>query len=208
MNNYEYIIAGLPLLQSEGSRTTAAAAGLDADAVLEDIRGQLSAKDNALVDCLLDGWKEENLNADFYRSALKHRNAFIRGYFAFDLELRNAKVRYLNRELGRPEGTDIVSLAREDEEPEEEDRSLDAIFEAKDLLSREKQQDDAVWKKVDEMIIMNLFDIDVVLAFIVKLHIVNRWLKLDENTGREMFRILVDEVLGTFKGLNYNPDNK
>ena len=208
MNNYEYIIAGLPFLQSEGSRTTAAAAGLDADAVLEDIRGQLSAKDNALVDCLLDGWKEENLNADLYRSALKHRNAFIRGYFAFDLELRNAKVRYLNRELGRPEGTDIVSLAREDEEPEEEDRSLDAIFEAKDLLSREKQQDDAVWKKVDEMIIMNLFDIDVVLAFIVKLHIVNRWLKLDENTGREMFRILVDEVLGTFKGLNYNPDNK
>ena len=189
MNNYEYIIAGLPFLQSEGSRTTAAAAGLDADAVLEDIRGQLSAKDNALVDCLLDGWKEENLNAEFYRPALKHRNAFIRGYFAFDLELRNAKVRYLNRELGRPEGTDIVSLAREDEEPEEE-------------------QDDAVWKKVDEMIIMNLFDIDVVLAFIVKLHIVNRWLKLDENTGREMFRILVDEVLGTFKGLNYNPDNK
>ena len=58
------------------------------------------------------------------------------------------------------------------------------------------------------MIIMNLFDIHVVLAFIVKLHIVNRWLKLDENTGREMFRILVDEVLGTFKGLNYNPDNK
>lgn len=208
MNNYEYIIAGLPFLKSNGKDTAVSAAGLDADAVMEDIREQLSAKDNALVDYLLDGRKEENLNADFYRSAIKHRNAFIRGYFAFDLELRNAKVRYLNRALGRPEGTDIVSLVGEDEEPAPAQEELDAIFEAKDLLVREKQQDDAVWKKVDEMTLMNLFDIDVVLAFIVKLHIVNRWLKLDEDTGREMFRVLVDEVLGTFKGVNYNPDNK
>ena len=34
--------------------------------------------------------------------------------------------------------------------------------------------------------------------------IIQRWLKLDEQTGREMFRRLVEEVRGTFKGVEYN----
>ena len=44
------------------------------------------------------------------------------------------------------------------------------------------------------------FDINVILGFLCKLHIVSRWAMLDEQTGREMFRKLVDEVRGTFRG--------
>lgn len=206
MNNYEYIIASLPVLSSEGSNNVTAAAGLDADAILLEIREQCSDKDNALIDFVQKSIEGEELDVEFYREAAKSRNKFVREYFAFDLALRNAKVRYLNTALARPAGTDIVVL--DEDEDVEETPELDAIFEGKDLLAREKAMDDAVWAKVEDLVVMEVFSIDVVLAFLVKLGIVNRWLKLDEQTGREMFRKLVDEVRGTFKGVNYVPENK
>ena len=42
------------------------------------------------------------------------------------------------------------------------------------------------------------------LGIIVKMMIIRRWIILDEQTGREMFKKLVDEVRGTFKGVEYN----
>ena len=53
MNNYEYIIASLPVLQ-EGYRGP-----LAADAILEEIREQLSASDAAQLQLVLDGWNPE-----------------------------------------------------------------------------------------------------------------------------------------------------
>ena len=41
---------------------------------------------------------------------------------------------------------------------------------------------------------LDYFDLDVVLAFVVKLKMVERWLRLDEATGRELFRKLVKEI--------------
>ena len=56
---------------------------------------------------------------------------------------------------------------------------------------------------MDSLSVFHYFDIEAVLAYIAKLHIVNRWLALDEEVGREQFRRLVKEVRGTFKGVNY-----
>ena len=49
MDNYEYIIAGLPALQ----QAPTGASHADADRIMASIREQLSEKDNALVDALL-----------------------------------------------------------------------------------------------------------------------------------------------------------
>ena len=48
------------------------------------------------------------------------------------------------------------------------------------------------------------FDIDILLSFITKLKITDRWSKLDPESGRELFRRLVGEVRGTFKGVQFN----
>ena len=61
-----------------------------------------------------------------------------------------------------------------------------------------------MWEKISSLTLFNYFDINVILAFITKLNIVARWFRLDEQTGREMFKKLVDEVRGTFKGVEYN----
>ena len=85
----------------------------------------------------------------------------------------------------------------------EEAAALDNVLGAGDILSRERGLDDLMWAKIDNLTLFNYFDIDVILGFIAKLNIVARWFKLDEQTGREMFKRLVDEVRGTFKGVEY-----
>lgn len=194
MNNYEYIIAGLPLLQQDGRENP------DTEAILADIREQLSTRDILTLDLLLDSYDPEKLDADLYLKAAASSNKFIRNFFELDLGVRNAKVEYLNRTLGRPEGTDVLVLDPEKENAEFEQKGeVDAILEGSDILARERGLDDFYWKAVDTLTVMDVFDLDIILAFVVKLKLVERWLRLDEATGRELFRKLVKEIKENFK---------
>ena len=207
MKNYEYIIASLPDI------TTGWKFGdKGPEDYIEEIIDLCSDKDRMLIGFLLSGYHEENLNPDFYAKALVHADAFIREYFRFDLNIRNAKVKYLNKALGRPADKDILSFGEDTDqrvldaaEAEfEEAADLETILNSGDILSRERGIDDLMWEKISNLTTFNYFDIDAVLGFITKLNIVARWYKLDEQTGREMFKKLVDEVRGTFKGVEYN----
>lgn len=190
MNNYEYIIASLPVL-SEGS-----AGKVDADALVAEIRGHLSPRDNALMDLLLEGYGDGTQDAEFYRRALGCSNGFLRRFFEYDLAVRNAKVDYLNRALGRPEGMDKVVLS--EEEPDFDGRAeVDAVLNGGDILARERGLDDLMWQEIDELTRMDVFDIEAILGFTAKLKIIDRWNKLDPETGRELFRKLVDEIRKT-----------
>ena len=42
---------------------------------------------------------------------------------------------------------------------------------------------------------------DVILAFLAKGQLINRWNKLDRKAGEELFKKLVDEVRGTYQGI-------
>lgn len=189
MNNYEYIIASLPLLSKDGKEMP------DTDAILSEIREQLSAKDISTLDLLLSSFDPDKLDAEFYRKAAKDRNRFIREFFCLDLGIRNTKAEYLNSTLGRPEGTDIVILDPDGEDAEFEQKAeVEALLRTDDILGRERALDDFYWKTVDAITVLDYFDLDVVLAFVVKLKMVERWLRLDEATGRELFRKLVKEI--------------
>lgn len=212
MSNFEYIISSLPYLtqdykydQGEGFYT-----------VLEQIKENLGEKDAETLNFLLDGYDAKKLDADFYAKALKSSNRFIREYFRFDLNLRNAKVRYLNRTLGRAEEQDVLT-GKGDEFEEgldidgyrftggefEEEQKVQSALESASLLDRERSLDNICWEKVNNLETFHYFDITAVLAYVAKLHIVDRWLALDEEKGRELFHKLVQEVKGTFKGVNY-----
>ena len=168
------------------------------------------------MEFLLKGFSEKDLDADFYAAALKQRNRFLREYFRFDLNLRNAKVRYLNAQLGREPDLDVMT----GEDPEADDVDIDGfrftggefeealkvdnILSDKDLVSREKGLDDILWDKIDSLATFHYFDIEAVLAYIAKLRIVTRWLNLDEEVGRDVFRRLLKDVRGTYKGVKYS----
>ena len=217
MSNFEYIIASLPVLTADYRY----AEGTGFDSTVEEIRRDLDERDRESMDFLLSGFRPENLDTAFYSKALKHRIPFIREYFRFDLNLRNAKVRFLNEQFGRPAGTDVMTGKGTEGDTGldidgfifrggefEEEGKVERAFFLTDLLDRERELDDLVWNKVDSLSTFHYFDIEAVLAYLCKLHIADRWLKLDEGKGREMFRRLLSQVRGSFEGIAFNEQTK
>ena len=202
MNNYHYIIAGLPELSMDS-----ATGGRDTGALLAGIKEQCSPSDLEIISFLEKGYVAENLTADFYRKAIGSRNGFLRKWFAFDLNVRNAKVRYLNAALGREKSKDVIILDEEDPLAQEEDfgeaAKIASVLSSDDIIARERGIDGLYWEKAEELTLFHYFDLTCILGFIVRLKIIDRWLVLDEETGREMFRKLVNEVRGTFGGVRY-----
>ena len=196
MANYEYIIASLPAVSPDWTF------GEDKplDGWLGWIRSQLDARDIKTLDRLLDGFKEECLCKEFYEAALKDGCRFIREYFAFDLDFRNTKARFVNRAFGRPEETDNIDLGTGS--PEDEAR-IGEILSGTDLLVRERDLDTFRWKKVSEITTFDYFSLDAILGIVTKMLLIDRWRILDAETGREMFDRLTDEVRGTFGKLDY-----
>ena len=208
MNNYIYIIAGLPDFTPDWRQGEKSL-----DEYLEQTRELLSEKDNKVLDFIVKGFDKDQIGLEFYKEALSHRLGFIREFFQFDLNVRNQKVRYLNHALGREPEKDILSLMDPEAEetglePEEtefkEETRLQSILEGKDILARERGIDDLYWEKIDEITLFDYLNFDKILGIMVKMMIIRRWLILDEETGRQMFKRLVDEVRGTFKGVQYD----
>ena len=208
MNNYVYIIAGLPDFTPDWRQGEKSL-----DEYLEQMHELLSTKDNEVIAFIMKGFDKDQIGPDFYKEALSHRLGFIREFFQFDMNVRNQKVRYLNNALGRAPEKDVLSLrdpeaeetGLEPEEPEfKEAGRLQVILEGGDILSRERGIDDLYWDKIDELTLFDYLNFDRILGVAAKMMIIRRWLILDEETGREMFKKLVDEVRGTFKGVEYN----
>ena len=208
MSNYIYIIAGLPDFTPDWKQ-----GDKSLDEILNQVRELLSEKDNEVLDFIIKGFDKDQIGLEFYKEALAHRIGFIREFFRFDFDVRNQKVRYLNNALGRAPEKDVLKLTDpeaeenglEPEEPEfKESAKLQTILEKNDILSRERGIDYLYWDKIDELTLFDYLNFDKVLGIFVKMMIIRRWLVLDEETGRAMFKKLVDEVRGTFKGVEYN----
>ncbi len=208
MNNYVYIIAGLPDFTPDWRQGEK---GLDE--YLSQVKELLSEKDNETLSFITKGFDKEQISPEFYKEALSHGKSFIREFFLFDMNVRNQKVRYLNQALGRDPEKDVLKLrdpeaeetGLEPEEPEfKESAKLQSILEGHDILARERGIDDLYWEKIDEITLYDYLNFDKILGMAVKMMIIRRWLILDEETGRAMFKKLVDEVRGTFKGVEYN----
>ena len=187
MNNYEYIIASLPVPDSSFA--------LDAEALVASIKDQCSPADNKLLDFLLDGFKPANLDRAFYERALKSRNSFIREYFLWDLRVRNTKTVFLNERLERPSGEDVIDIPGGTLFDEE--KQVLAVLSTPDILQRERGLDKLMWDKAEDLTLLHNFDIDVILAFVARIMITDRWNKLDPESGRAMFRSLVEEIRQT-----------
>ena len=118
-------------------------------------------------------------------------------------------MRYLNQALGRDQEEDVLTDRGQDEErfnggEFDQAAKVEAALALTSLLDREKALDDVTWEVVDSLSTFHYFDITAVMAYVAKLHIVDRWLALDKEKGQELFRQLVKEIRGTFKGVQFN----
>ena len=194
MDNYEYIVASLPVLRPEDSRSD----NVNAEALIAEIREQLSGRDQAVLDQLLAGYDAGQLTEDFYRQILRHKNRFLREWFRFDLDLRNATVGYLNHQLHRAPDHDKILLEEREVEEFPELEAAERILRGADILQRERGLDELRWHKVDEITLLDYFDLETLLGYVAKLKIIDRWLQLDPESGRELFRKLVEDVRSTY----------
>ena len=194
MDNYVYIVAGLPELTSGFENT-----GFDYAAVKEGIMELLSEKDQQLVEFMEEGFNEDSLGVEFYEKAAQSKNRFIRDYFDFDGRLRNLKVNYLAKRLGKKGEDYMVELPEADFD---EEKQIQEILADADFVEREQRMDELKWEKASDIARMDYFNMNTILAFLVKAKTVQRWAELDAAKGQEMFKKLVAEVRGTFEGVN------
>ena len=189
MDNYVYIVAGLPELTSSFENM-----GFNYATVKEGIMELLSEKDQQLVEFMEEGFNEDNLGAEFYEKAAKSKNRFIREYFDFDARLRNLKVGYLAKRLGKKGEDYMVELPEADFE---EGKQIQEILADADFVDREQRMDELKWEKASDIARMDYFNMNAILAFLVKAKTVQRWAELDPEKGTEMFHKLVKEIRGT-----------
>lgn len=159
---------------------------------------------------------EKTLLTAYYKECEKSECRFIREWYAFDRDLRNLTAAYTARRLGVyvaeelvGEGDVVKSLSRSSAadfglkgELEYIDRVMAAVGEEGNMVEKEHLIDLLRWEMADELTTFDYFDINAILAYLVKVNIVHRWAALDPAIGREMFQKLLASMSGESASLH------
>ena len=71
-----------------------------------------------------------------------------------------------------------------------------AVVDEHNIVEKERKIDNIRWAELSELSSFDYFDVNAVIAYLVKVNIVARWAQLDAKVGREMFDRLVAELDG------------
>ncbi|MBO4500014.1 MAG: DUF2764 family protein [Bacteroidaceae bacterium] len=164
---------------------------------------------------LNDSWHDsaafvgDRLSQLFYGYALESGNEFVRNWFRFNLDLNNIQVAI----TARKHGLQVQNLIIGDGEVADALRSSGAkdwglsqsidyldrlmrIQEIDDLSAREREVDMIKWNWLEDNTFFHFFTVEKLFAFVVRLDIVDRWLRLDKDKGQELFRSLIGSLKG------------
>lgn len=164
---------------------------------------------------LTDEWQshasfaQDRLASLFYEYALGAGNSFVRDWFQFNLDLNNVQTAITARKHSLP----VQGLIVGDNEVAEALRTSSAkdwglsqsvwffdrlikIQDEPDLTVREREMDMIKWNWLEENTFFHYFTVEKLFAFLVRLDIAGRWLKLDREKGQEMFRSLIGGLKG------------
>lgn len=154
---------------------------------------------------------ENQLTESYYAYVDTFTNSFLIDYFTFEKNLRNVLVAYNCRKFQLPVEHELIgedgnvdalkkSQARDfglGGELDFIDRLL-VILENKDLLGREKGLDLLRWNYLDDITTFHYFTIEVILSYVIKLRIIDRWLGLDAETGNEFFGHFLSDLKDSY----------
>ena len=71
-----------------------------------------------------------------------------------------------------------------------------AVADEQNMVEKERKIDNIRWAEISELSTFDYFDLNAVIAYLVKANMVARWVALDKKVGREMFDRLVSELNG------------
>ena len=155
---------------------------------------------------------EQKLTEAFFQHALGCKNLFLSDWFRFDLNVKNIvtalnckkhNIKVEQQLIGNNELVQTMAKSSSKdlgiavELPEIE--RIAHIFESPKLLDREKLLDRFRWDWLDQHTTFNYFSVEVVLSYVIKLTIVDRWSRLDPQTGTEMFDRLLNDIESSYQ---------
>lgn len=159
---------------------------------------------------------EKQVEVQFYENFLTFiagsGNRFLKEWFEFLTAFNNTLVAINSRK----EGIDSVPhLVGDNEFVETLARSQAADFglkrevsflepllqitELSDIAERERRLDLLKWEMADDITTFDYFNINKLLAFLVKASIVHRWSRLDSEVGAQMLEKLVSDIRQTYE---------
>ncbi len=150
------------------------------------------------------------LFAAYYEECAAAGSHFLREWSEFDRTLRNVIAAATARAQGTPIDAVLVGGGEAVEQMQRSsasdfglrgelsyiDAAIAAVNDEHNLLDKERKLDRIRWDMASELSVFDYFDIDAVLAHLVKVNLAARWSLLDVKYGRQMFERLMAELDG------------
>ena len=155
---------------------------------------------------------EDQLATLYYNSAISCRNSFISDWFKFNLNVNNIIIAMNCRNFGyRREtmvvGDDDISIAIRTSNAK--DFGIKPIFpevddvmrlaDEPDLFERERKIDLLKWNWLEEKGFFHYFDMEHLFIYLVRLSLLERWVRLEKETGRKVFREMISQLQHSFE---------
>lgn len=155
---------------------------------------------------------EDQLTSLYYNYAIQCDNQFVSDWFQFDLDLNNiiTGMNCRKHELVFEEyliGTnDVVSsiIAKNTrdfgliKEFPLVERIL-YLYDHTDFYERENEIDRIRWNYLSEQTFFHYFTIERIIAFVIKLGMIERWFALDREKGKQLLDELIQELHNSYK---------
>lgn len=156
---------------------------------------------------------ENELTTLFYDEVIsEEKNEFLKEWLQFEMNVKNImaalnarkyKVPYEHQIVGTGEVSETIrkSHARDFGLSNELDymEELTAISRKDDIRDREQAIDDMKWKYLEEHTFFHYFTIEIILAFVIKLGMIERWLRIDKDHSNELFKKLLKELQSSYE---------
>ncbi len=159
---------------------------------------------------------EKELLRLYYAYVLEVENDFLKQWLKIDMDVKNVLTAINCRAHGYSLEQHLVSVGQDDEvyrtlmkwSPKAEfltdeipfiDSILSISTSRVSMMEKEKAIDRIKWEFVDEWTSLAYFNIENILGFVIKLNIAERWMELDNETGGELLRRLLDDIKMSYK---------
>lgn len=150
---------------------------------------------------------EDAILLEYYKYAIKCPSQMLSEWFAMNLNVANILTALIAKKYGWNvanyiQGDNAVcdmirtSTARDFDLGSELEYVADLmrIVECEDPVEKEKRIDAFKWMWLEEKTFMDVFSIEAVFAYMCKLEMLERWEKLDAETGRETFQQIIENL--------------
>lgn len=152
---------------------------------------------------------EDRLNSLYYSEAIQASNSFIREWYQFNLNVRNVLVALNCRAFDKEVDNYIVG-SNEVAELLKSNTSRDfglpvifpwfdqvaRIYDEKDFVKQEKMLDVLFWNFLEEESFFHYFSVERIFVYLQQLEIIERWISLDPEKGKEKFQTLINDMRG------------